>query len=50
MTAAMPSSGLIKTCAKVNNRVRDYLGHRLDAPAAPRLAPLPELIRQAAAT
>ncbi len=42
--------GLMKTCAKLGIRFWDYLGCRLDAPAAPHVAPLPQLIRQAAST
>ena len=42
--------GLMKTCAKLKIRFRDYLGCRLDAPGAPHVAPLPQLIRQAAST
>jgi len=42
--------GLMKTCAKLEIRFWDYLGCRLDAPGAPRVAPLPQLIRQAAST
>ena len=41
--------GLMKTCAKLEIRFWDYLGCRLDAPGAPQIAPLPQLIRQAAA-
>ncbi len=41
--------GLMKTCAKLEIRFWDYLGHRLDTPGAPQIAPLPQLIRQAAA-
>ena len=42
--------GLMKTCAKLDIRFWDYLGCRLDAPGAPYVAPLPQIIRQAAAT
>jgi anti-sigma factor RsiW len=42
--------GLMKTCAKLGISFWDYLGHRLDAPGAPQIASLPQLIRQAAAT
>jgi len=42
--------GLMKTCAKQGISFWDYLGCRLDAPAAPHLAPLPQIIRQAAST
>ena len=42
--------GLMKTCAKLDIRFWDYLGCRLDAPGAPHVAPLPQLIRQAAST
>ncbi len=42
--------GLMKTCAKLGIRFWDYLGCRLDAPGAPHVAPLPQLIRQAAST
>ncbi len=42
--------GLMKTCAKLEIGFWDYLGCRLDAPGAPQVAPLPQLIRQAAAT
>jgi hypothetical protein len=42
--------GLMKTCAKLGISFWDYLGHRLDAPGAPQVDPLPQLIRQAAAT
>jgi hypothetical protein len=41
--------GLLKTCAKLDIRFWDYLGARLQVPNAPILAPLPQLIRQAAA-
>ncbi len=40
--------GLMKTCGKLEIRFWDYLGYRLDAPGAPNVAPLPQLIRQAA--
>jgi hypothetical protein len=40
--------GLRKTCAKLGIRFWDYLGCRLDTPGAPHIAPLPQLIRQAA--
>jgi hypothetical protein len=42
--------GLMKTCTKLGIRFWDYLGCRLDAPGAPHIAPLPQIIRQAAAT
>ena len=42
--------GLMKTCAKQGISFWDYLGCRLDAPGAPHVAPLPQIIRQAAAT
>ncbi len=42
--------GLMKTCTKLGIRFWDYLGCRLDAPGAPHVAPLPQLIRQAAST
>lgn len=42
--------GLMKTCTKLKIRFWDYLGCRLDAPGAPHVAPLPQLIRQAAST
>ncbi|HEX9809502.1 MAG TPA: transposase [Alphaproteobacteria bacterium] len=42
--------GLMKTCNKLGIRFWDYLGCRLDAPGAPYVAPLPQLIRQAAST
>jgi hypothetical protein len=38
--------GLMKTCNKLGIRFWDYLGCRLDVPDAPRVAPLPSLIRQ----
>ena len=40
--------GLMKTCNKLGIRFWDYLGARLDAPGAPHVAPLPQLIRQTA--
>jgi len=40
--------GLMKTCRKLRIRFWDYLGCRLDVPGAPDIAPLPQLIRQAA--
>jgi hypothetical protein len=40
----------MKTCAKQGISFWDYLGCRLDAPGAPHVAPLPQIIRQAAAT
>ena len=42
--------GLMKTCTKLGIPFWDYLGCRLDAPGAPHVAPLPQLIRQAAST
>jgi len=42
--------GLMKTCTKLGIRFWDYLGCRLDAPGAPHVAPLPQIIRQAAST
>lgn len=42
--------GLMKTCAKLGIRFWDYLGCRLDAPGAPHVAPLSQLVRQAAST
>jgi hypothetical protein len=42
--------GLMKTCAKLEIRFWDYLGCRLDAPGAPHIAPLSQIIRQAAST
>ncbi|MFQ5764194.1 MAG: transposase [Rhodospirillales bacterium] len=42
--------GLMKTCAKLGIPFWDYLGCRLDAPGTPHVAPLPQLIRQAAST
>ena len=42
--------GLMKTCAKLGIRFWDYLGCRLDAPGAPHVAPLPQLIRQTPST
>jgi hypothetical protein len=42
--------GLMKTCAKLGISFWDYLGARLHVPGAPIVAPLPQLIRQAAAT
>lgn len=40
--------GLMKTCNKLGIRFQDYLGCRLDVPGAPVVAPLPQLIHQAA--
>jgi len=40
--------GLMKTCSKLSIRFWDYLGCRLDVPGAPAVAPLPQLIHQAA--
>lgn len=40
--------GLLKTCNKLGIRFWDYLGSRLSVPGAPHVAPLPQLIRQAA--
>ncbi len=42
--------GLMKTCAKLDIGFWDYLGCRLNAPGAPHVAPLPQLIRQAVST
>jgi hypothetical protein len=42
--------GLMKTCAKLGIQFWDYLGSRLHVPDAPTIAPLPQLIRHAAAT
>jgi hypothetical protein len=42
--------GLMKTCAKLGIRFWDYLGDRLQVPGAPLVDPLPQLVRQAAAT
>ena len=38
--------GLMKTCKKLQISFWDYLGHRLKAPDAPRVMPLPDLVRQ----
>ena len=38
--------GLMKTCAKLRISFWDYLGNRLEAPGAPAVPPLPDLIRQ----
>jgi len=40
--------GLMKTCAKQSINFWDYLGDRIDVPGAPRVPPLPDLIRQSA--
>lgn len=42
--------GLLKTCAKLGIRFWDYLGARLKIPGAPAVPPLPQLVRNAAAT
>lgn len=39
--------GLMKTCRKLGVSFFHYLGDRLAVPDAPKIAPLPELIRQA---
>jgi len=41
--------GLMKTCTKLDIRFWDYLGCRLDVPGAPKIHPLPQVIRQTAA-
>ena len=40
--------GLMKTCAKLGVSFFGYLGDRLGVPDAPTIAPLPDLVRQAA--
>jgi hypothetical protein len=40
----------MKTCDKLDVRFWDDLGSRLKVPDAPLIPPLPELIRQRAAT
>ena len=40
--------GLMKTCQKLGVCFFHYLGDRLGIPATPRIAPLPDLVRQAA--
>ncbi len=42
--------GLMKTCDKLDVGFWDYLGSRLKVPGAPLVPPLPDLIRQRAAT
>lgn len=42
--------GLMKTCDKLGIGFWDYLGSRLRVPDAPSISPLPQLIRQRAAT
>lgn len=41
---------LMKTCAKLGISFWDYLGCRLGVPSAPSIRPLPEIIRERAAT
>ena len=40
--------GLMKTCGKLGVPFFGYLGARLGVPDAPTIAPLPDLVRQAA--
>ena len=40
--------GLMKTCGKPGVSFFAYLGDRLGVPNAPKMAPLPDLVRQAA--
>ena len=42
--------GLMKTCRKLGVSFFGYLGHRLHVPGADAVPPLPDLVRQAAAT
>lgn len=42
--------GLMKTCQKQGLTFFDYLGARLGVPDAPRIAPLPDLVRARAST
>jgi hypothetical protein len=42
--------GLMKTCHKQGLSFFDYLGARLGVPDAPLIAPLPDLVRESAAT
>jgi hypothetical protein len=42
--------GLMKTCQKLGLSFFDYLGARLSVPDAPPIAPLPQIIRERAAT
>jgi hypothetical protein len=42
--------GLTKTCHKLGLSFFDYLGARLGVPDAPLIAPLPQLVRESAAT
>ena len=39
--------GLMKTCGKLGVSFFHYLGDRLGVPDAPKIAPLPDLVRQA---
>jgi hypothetical protein len=39
--------GLMKTCGKLGLSFFGYLGDRLGVPDAPKIAPLPDLVRQA---
>src|SRR5919202_1522396 len=40
--------GLMKTCGQLGMSFFSYLGDRLGVPNAPKIAPLPDLVRQAA--
>ncbi len=42
--------GLMKTCGKPGVSFFSYLGDRLGVPDAPKIAPLPDLVRKAAQT
>ncbi len=42
--------GLMKTCGKLGLSFFGYIGDRLGVPDAPKIAPLPDLVRQAAQT